>query len=94
VPNNSREAAVRRRDILRLLVVGSALTLFAWIVGGVAVVGVMQVVFDIALITYLALLNQRRKKEIERLAQIHYLRPRVALALEIPEEGIGRNAAR
>ena len=94
VPNNSREAAVRRRDILRLLVLGSALTLFGWIVGGLAVVGVMQVIFDIALITYLALLNQRRKKEIERLAQIHYLRPRVALAMEIPEEGIGRNAAR
>ena len=94
VPNNSREAAVRRRDILRLLVLGSAFTLFGWIVGGLAVVGVMQVIFDIALITYLALLNQRRKKEIERLAQIHYLRPRVTLAMEIPEEGIGRNAAR
>jgi len=94
VPNNSREAAVRRRDILRLLALGSALTLFGWIVGGLAVVGVIHVVFDSALITYLALLNQRRKKEIARLAQVHYLRPRVALAIAIPEEGTGRNAAR
>jgi len=94
VPNNSREAAVRRRDILRLLVLGAALTLFGWIAGGLTVVGIIHLVFDVSLFTYLALLNQRRKREIQRLADVHYLRPQVALAIEIPEEGMGRNAAR
>ena len=94
VPNNSREAAVRRRDILRLLVLGSAMSLFGWIVGGLTAVGVVHIVLDAALISYLALLNQRRKKEIRRLAQIHYHQPQVALASEIFEEGMGRNPAR
>ncbi|HJL99503.1 MAG TPA: hypothetical protein QF846_07610, partial [Acidimicrobiales bacterium] len=71
VPNNSREAAVRRRDVLRLLAMGSGMTLFGWIAGGLAIVGATHLVFDVALIAYLALLNQRRKKEMERLAQIH-----------------------
>ena len=88
------EAAVRRRDILRLLVLGSAMGLFGWIVGGLTAVGVVHIVLDAALISYLALLNQRRKKEIRRLAQIHYLQPQVALASEIFEEGMGRNPAR
>jgi len=94
VPNNSREAAVRRRDILRLLVLGSAMTLVGWVGGGLTVVGVIHVLFDVVLVTYLLLLNQRRKKEIQRLAEIHYLRPPVALASEVHNGGMGRNAAR
>ena len=94
VPNNSREAAVRRRDVLRLLALGSALTLFGWIVGGLAIVGATHIVFDAALIIYLALLNQRRKKEIERLAQVHYLKPQIAIAGEVADDGTGRSATK
>ena len=94
VPNNSRAAAVRRRDVLRLLALGSALTLFGWIVGGLAIVGATHIVFDAALIIYLALLNQRRKKEIERLAQVHYLKPQIAIAGEVADDGTGRSASK
>ena len=94
VPNNSREAAVRRRDVLRLLILGSGITLVGWVVGGLAAVGVTHLVFDGALVGYIVLLNQRRKKEMQRLAEIHYLRPPVALASEVPNGGMGRNAAR
>ena len=92
VPNNSREAAVRRRDILRLLVLGSGITLVGWAVGGLAAVGVTHVVFDVALFSYVVLLNQRRKKEMERLAQIHYLQPQIAVAAELADDGSGRSA--
>ena len=94
VPNNSREAAVRRRDVLRLWAVGSALTLCGWFVGGLAIVGATHIVFDAALIIYLALLNQRRKKEIERLAQVHYLKPQIAIAGEVADDGTGRSASK
>ncbi|MBM36278.1 MAG: hypothetical protein CL460_03810 [Acidimicrobiaceae bacterium] len=94
VPNNSREAAVRRRDILRLLMLGSAMTMIGWAVGGLAVVGVTHVLFDLALICYLVLLNQRRKKEIERVAQIHYLKPQIAIAAEQADDGNGQSATR
>ena len=92
VPNNSREAAVRRRDILRLLVLGSGITLVGWAVGGLAAVGVTHVVFAVALFSYVVLLNQRRKKEMERLAQIHYLQPQIAVAAELADDGSGRSA--
>lgn len=94
VPNNSREAAVRRRDILRLLMLGSGMTMIGWAVGGLAVVGVTHVLFDLALIGYLVLLNQRRKQEIERLAQIHYLKPQIAIAAEQADDGNGHSATR
>lgn len=94
VPNNSREAAVRRRDVLRLLAMGSGMTLFGWIAGGLAIVGATHLVFDVALIAYLALLNQRRKKEMERLAQIHYLKPQIAIAGEVADDGTGRSATK
>ena len=92
MPNNSREAAVRRRDILRLLVLGSGITLVGWAVGGLAAVGVTHVVFDVTLFSYVVLLNQRRKKEMERLAQIHYLQPQIAVAAELADDGSGRSA--
>lgn len=94
VPNNSREAAVRRRDVLRLLTLGSAMTLFGWIAGGLVIVGATHLIFDAALIAYLALLNQRRKKEIERLAQIHYLKPQIAIAGEVADDAAGRSATK
>ena len=93
VPQNSREAAVRRRDILRLLILGSGITLIGWAFGGLAAVGATHVVFDIALISYIVLLNQRRKKEMNRLAQIHYLRPQIAVVGELADDGSGRSAA-
>ena len=68
IPTNSREAAVRRRDVLRLLIFG-----------------VTHVGLDLALLGYLFLLNQRRKKEVLRLAQIHFLQPQVAVAGEASE---------
>ncbi|MDP6901112.1 MAG: hypothetical protein QGF99_03895 [Acidimicrobiales bacterium] len=94
VPNNSREAAVRRRDVLRLLAMGSGMTLFGWIAGGWASVGATHFVFVVALIAYVALLNQRRKKEMERLAQIHYLKPQIAIAGEVADDGTGRSATK
>ncbi|HAF69027.1 MAG TPA: hypothetical protein DCX77_07905 [Acidimicrobiaceae bacterium] len=94
IPNNSREAAVRRRDVLRLLALGSGITLFGWVAGGLAIVGLTHMFFDLALVTYLVLLNQRRKKEIERLAQIHYLKPQIAIAGELADDGTGRSATK
>lgn len=92
IPSNSREAAVRRRDVLRLLALGSAMTLFGWVAGGLTIVGVTHIIFDSVLVTYLVLLNQRRKKEIERLAEIHYLKPQIAMAGELTDDGTGRSA--
>jgi len=94
IPNNSREAAVRRRDVLRLLALGSGMTLFGWVAGGLAIVGVTHIIFDASLVAYLVLLNQRRKKEIERLAQIHYLKPQIAIAGELADDGTGRSATK
>ena len=85
IPTNSREAAVRRRDVLRLLIFGAAMTLFGWLAGGIAIVGITHVGLDLALLGYLFLLNQRRKKEVLRLAQIHFLQPQVAVAGEASE---------
>jgi hypothetical protein len=73
---------------------GSGMTLFGWIAGGLAIVGATHLVFDVALIAYLALLNQRRKKEMERLAQIHYLKPQIAIAGEVADDGTGRSATK
>jgi len=94
IPNNSREAAVRRRDVLRLLALGSGMTLVGWVAGGLAIVGATHLIFDAVLFFYLVLLNQRRKKEIERLAQIHYLKPQIAIAGELADDGTGRSATK
>ena len=60
IPNNSREAAVRRRDVLRLLALGSGMTLVGWVAGGLAIVGATHLIFDAVLFFCLVLLNQRR----------------------------------
>lgn len=73
VPQDSREASVRRRDILVLLSIVSGVTLVGWFVSGLAAVGVAHLVADLLLAGYVYLIVQRRRDEAERMAKVHYL---------------------
>ena len=73
VPQTSRDAAVRRRDILVLLSVCAVVTLIGWLVSGLVAVAVAHLAFDAALGGYAYLLVQRRKAEAARMGKVHYL---------------------
>lgn len=73
VPQDAKDASVRRRDILVLLSVVVVVTLVGWIVSGLASVGIAHLVADVLLATYVYLLVLRRRAEAERMAKVHYL---------------------
>lgn len=73
VPQDSGEAAVRRRDIVVLLAIVAVVTLVGWFVSGLPAVGIAHVVADLLLGGYLYLIVLRRRVEAERMAKIHYL---------------------
>ncbi|MDG2111861.1 MAG: hypothetical protein P8N02_04520 [Actinomycetota bacterium] len=77
VPQDAKDASLRRRDILVLLSVVAVVTLVGWLVSGLTQVGIAHAIADVLLGTYVYLLVLRRRAEAERMAKVHYL-PRTA----------------
>lgn len=89
VPQRPEEAAQRRKDIVRLLVLLAVASLVVFMATGQMAVLVGHAVFDAALVGYVMLLLQRRQIEADRMAKVHYLHP-------VPESaasGLARRSA-
>jgi hypothetical protein len=89
VPQRPKEAAQRRKDIVRLLILLAVASLVIFMATGQLVVLVAHTVFDAALVGYFVLLSQRRQLEADRMAKVHYLHP-------VPESapaGLARRSA-
>lgn len=83
-PRTAVDAARRRREVLMGLTVAAALTFFAAVGIGGAVVIAVHVLVDLALVAYGYLLVQRRNDEAEREIKVHMLYPERAAA-PVPE---------
>jgi hypothetical protein len=69
------QAQRRRRDVLLALVVGAAGSLLLALIPGLSVMWTVQVVFDLMLLAYVALLVRMRNLALERDAKLMYIRP-------------------
>ena len=72
------DAARRRRDIVRLLIAGMAITLVSWFISGSIVVLSLHFVLDVSFLVYVGLLARLRRAEAERAAKVRYLPQRSA----------------
>jgi hypothetical protein len=88
-----RRSQKRRRDILFLLVGSAALTLLIGVIPGMHALLVLNLVIDILLATYVALLVRMRNLAAERSAKLAWL-PRVqAVPSGAVRRGTGRYAS-
>jgi hypothetical protein len=69
------QAQRRRRDVLLALVVGAAGSLLLALIPGLSVMWTVQIVFDLMLLGYVALLVRMRNLAFEREAKLTYIRP-------------------
>ena len=72
------DAARRRRDIVRLLVAGMAVTLVSWFISGSLVVLGLHFAIDLSFLAYVGLLARMRRIEAEKAAKVRYLLARNA----------------
>ncbi len=87
-----RHSQKRRRDLLLILVGLAALTLVLGFIPGLHALLYVQVVFDLLLIGYLALLVRIRNLNAERAAKVTYLPPVRAVPPGAVRQGTGRYA--
>ena len=72
------DAARRRRDIVRLLIAGMAVTLVSWFISGSLVVLGLHFAIDLSFLVYVGLLARMRRIEAEKAAKVRYLLARNA----------------
>jgi hypothetical protein len=70
-----RQAQKRRRDVLFVLLGGMICTLLVAVASGLAAAWAIQVLFDVALVGYVALLIRMRNLAVERELKLAYLTP-------------------
>ena len=71
-----RQSQRRRRDVFLVLIVGASATLLLAMVPGMSVMWTLQILFDIALVAYVALLVRMRNLEADRQLKLRYLSER------------------
>jgi hypothetical protein len=75
-----RQAQRRRRDVLIAILAGAAGSFILAAVLGVSMMWPVQVLFDVMLVAYIALLVRMRNLALEREAKLTYLRERGRVA--------------
>jgi hypothetical protein len=68
-----RQSQRRRRDIFLTLIVGASASLLLAMIPGMSVMWTVQILFDIAIVVYVALLVRMRSLALERQAKLRYL---------------------
>ena len=88
-----RESQKRRRDVLMFLLAGALTTLALGAIPGLHRLLYVQVVFDLAVAAYVALLLHVRNLAAERDAKLSFLPPVRAVPVGMVRRGTGRYAS-
>lgn len=73
MPSSSADAGRRRRDILRVLAAGAAITFIAWLITGARATLLLNLVLDGMFLAYATLVFQQRRISAERASKLRYL---------------------
>lgn len=86
VPCSPGDAERRRRDIVRALISGMAISFLAWLVFSSTMVLALHLLLDVAFFAFIALVLQMKRAEYEvtMRAKVHYLPQNQAVRAERP----------